>query len=40
MRLNGKVQCIEYCTHRIVAALNTGGIRTADPAGPYVSSRR
>ena len=26
--LNGKVQCIDYCIHHIVAALNAGGVRT------------
>ena len=25
---HGRVQCIDYCIHRIVAALNAGGIRT------------
>jgi len=28
MPLNGKVQCIDYCIHQIVAALNAGGVRT------------
>ncbi len=28
MPLNGKVQCIDYCIHHIVAALNAGGVRT------------
>ena len=28
MPLNGRVQCIDYCIHQIVAALNAGGIRT------------
>ena len=28
MPLNGKVRCIDYCIHRIVAALNAGGVRT------------
>ena len=28
MPLNGKVQCIDYCIHRIVAALNAGGTLT------------
>ena len=28
MPLNGRVQCIDYCIHRIVAALNAGGVRT------------
>ena len=28
MPINGRVQCIDYCIHRIVAALNAGGIRT------------
>lgn len=26
--LNGKVQCIDWCIHQIVAALNAGGVRT------------
>ena len=28
MPLNGRVQCIDFCIHKIVAALNAGGIRT------------
>jgi hypothetical protein len=28
MPINGKVRCIDYCVHRIVAALNAGGILT------------
>ena len=28
MPLNGKVQCIDYCIHQVVAALNAGGVRT------------
>ena len=28
MPINGKVQCIDYCIHRLVAALNAGGVRT------------
>ena len=28
MPVNGRVQCIDYCIHRIVAALNAGGIAT------------
>ena len=28
MPLNGRVQCIDFCIHHIVAALNAGGIRT------------
>ena len=28
MPLNGRVQCIDYCIHHIVAALNAGGVRT------------
>ena len=28
MPLNGKVRCIQYCIHRIVAALNAGGVYT------------
>jgi hypothetical protein len=27
--LNGRVFCIDWCIHRIVAALNAGGIETA-----------
>ena len=30
MPLNGKVQCIDYCIHQIVAALNAGGVETVD----------
>ncbi len=26
--LNGKVQCIDWCIHHIVAALNAGGVET------------
>ena len=26
--LNGKVRCIDWCIHRIVAALNAGGVET------------
>ena len=26
--LNGRVQCIDFCIHHIVAALNAGGVRT------------
>ena len=26
--LNGRVQCIDFCIHHIVAALNAGGIST------------
>jgi len=26
--LNGKVVCIDWCIHHIVAALNAGGVRT------------
>jgi hypothetical protein len=26
--LNGKVQCIDWCIHQIVAALNAGGVET------------
>lgn len=26
--INGKVQCIDWCIHQIVAALNAGGIET------------
>ena len=26
--LGGRVQCIDYCIHQIVAALNAGGVRT------------
>ena len=28
MPLSGRVQCIDFCIHQIVAALNAGGIRT------------
>lgn len=28
MPLNGKVQCIDWCIHQIVAALNAGGVKT------------
>ena len=28
MPLDGRVQCIDYCIHHIVAALNAGGVRT------------
>ena len=28
MPLNGRVQCIDFCIHQIVAALNAGGVRT------------
>ena len=28
MPLNGKVRCIDYCIHHIVAALNAGGVKT------------
>ncbi len=28
MPLNGKVRCIDYCIHHIVAALNAGGVVT------------
>ena len=28
MPINGKVQCIDWCIHRIVAALNAGGVET------------
>ena len=28
MPLNGRVQCIDFCIHHIVAALNAGGVRT------------
>ena len=28
MPLNGRVQGIDYCIHKIVAALNAGGVRT------------
>lgn len=30
MPINGRVQCIDWCIHHIVAALNAGGIRTTD----------
>ena len=29
MPLSGKVRCIDYCIHQIIAALNAGGIDTA-----------
>ena len=28
MPLNGKVRCIDWCIHQIVAALNAGGVET------------
>ena len=28
MPINGRVQCIDFCIHHIVAALNAGGIIT------------
>ena len=28
MPINGKVRCIDWCIHQIVAALNAGGVRT------------
>ena len=28
MPLNGRVQCIDFCIHHIIAALNAGGVRT------------
>ncbi len=28
MPIDGRVQCIDYCIHHIVAALNAGGVRT------------
>jgi len=28
MPINGRVQCIDWCIHQIVAALNAGGIET------------
>lgn len=28
MPINGRVQSIDWCIHRIVAALNAGGVRT------------
>lgn len=28
MPINGKVQCIDFCIHHIVAALNAGNVRT------------
>ena len=28
MPINGRVQCIDFCIHHIVAALNAGGIHT------------
>ena len=29
MPLDGRVRCIDFCIHKIVAALNAGGVRTA-----------
>lgn len=29
MPINGKVRCIDWCIHQIVAALNAGGVITA-----------
>ncbi len=29
MPINGRVQCIDFCIHNIIAALNAGGVRTA-----------
>ena len=26
--INGKVRCIDWCIHHIVAALNAGGVKT------------
>lgn len=28
MPLNGRVRCIDWCIHHIVAALNAGGVET------------
>ena len=28
MPLDGRVKCIDFCIHKIVAALNAGGVRT------------
>ena len=28
MPINGKVRCIDWCIHQIVAALNAGGVET------------
>lgn len=28
MPINGKVRCIDWCIHHMVAALNAGGVRT------------
>ena len=28
MPINGKVECIDHCIHKIVAALNAGGVET------------
>lgn len=33
MLLNGRVQCIDHCIHRIVAALNAGGVPTVASYG-------
>ena len=30
MPINGRVQCIDWCIHHIVAALNAGGVQTTD----------
>ena len=29
MPIAGRVQCIDFCIHRIIAALNAGGVLTA-----------
>ena len=28
MPINGKVRCIDWCIHQIIAALNAGGVET------------
>lgn len=28
MPLNGRVVCVDWCIHQIIAALNAGGVRT------------
>ena len=38
--LNGKVQCIDYCIHQIVAALNAGGVWTTCSCFKARPSRR
>ena len=33
--INGKVRCIDWCIHQIVAALNAGGIETVACCGGH-----